>query len=217
MKIAKPLLTASFFLFSASLAAGRSSLDESAAEKQISGTLHQMYEAEKGRDLDFVLAHLADDFAEVAGDGAVYHRSDIQAGLADVALKDYKLSDCLFKLMTRDAAYMTCILDVDATYKGQPLPQRFRVTTVWTRHQGEWLVRFEQGTIIPEAKKSSPAKGDQVSPQPNATLETQAWAARTCGIAVAGTKLNERRGFHTVRRRELWQRRFGRWSTIRRA
>ena len=160
MKITKSLLAASFLLFSASFVAGRSSLDESAAEKQISGTLHQMYEAEKRKDLNFVLSHLADDFAEVAGDGTVYHRSDIQAGWADVALKDYKLSDCLFKLMTHDVAYLTCIMDVDATYKGQPFPQRFRVTTVWTRHKGEWLIRFEQGTIIPEPKKNSSAKQD---------------------------------------------------------
>jgi len=158
MKIARLLLAASFLLFSASWVAGRSSHDKSATEKQISGTLHQMYEAEKRKDLDFVLAHLADDFAEVAGDGTVYHRSDIQAGWADVALKDYKLSDCIFKLMTREAAYITCVLDVDATYQGQPLPPRFRVNTVWTRHKGEWLIRFEQGTIIPELKESSPEK-----------------------------------------------------------
>jgi len=160
MKIARLLLAVSFLLFSASWAAGGSSHDKSATEKQISGTLHKMYEAEKQKDLDFVLAHLADDFAEVAGDGAVYHRSDIQAGWADVALRDYKLSDCIFKLMTREAAYMTCILDADATYKGQLLPPRFRVTTVWTRHKGEWLIRFEQGTIIPDLKKSSLEKRD---------------------------------------------------------
>jgi ketosteroid isomerase-like protein len=141
-----------FLLSSSSFVTGQDSLDESAAEKQISSTLHQMYEAEKRRDLNFVLSHLADDFAEVAGDGNVYHRSDIQAGWADVVLRDYKLPDCIFKLMTHDAAYLTCIMDVDATYKGQSLPPRSRVTTVWTRHKGEWRIRFEQGTIIPEPK-----------------------------------------------------------------
>jgi len=158
MKIAESLLTVSFLIFSASFATGRSSLDESAAEKHISGTLHQMYEAEKQKDLNFVLAHLTADFAEVAGNGNVYHRSDIQEGWPDVVLKDYKLSDCIFKLMTHDAAYLTCILEVDATYKGQPFPSRFRVTTVWTRHKGEWLIRFEQATIIPEPKKNGPAE-----------------------------------------------------------
>ena len=160
MKIRSSLLAVSFLFVSASFIAGRSSRGQSAAEKQISGTLHQMYEAEKRKDLNFVLSHLADDFAEVAGDGGIYHRSDIQAGWADVALKNYELSDCRFKLMTRDAAYLTCILEVDATYKGQPLPRRLRVTTVWTREKGEWVIRFEQGTIIPEPKKDSPSKQD---------------------------------------------------------
>jgi hypothetical protein len=88
---------------------GQSSTKETAVEKQITETLHQMYEAEKRKDLKFVLSHLADDFAEVAGDGGVYHRADIEAGWADVVLRDYKLSDCAFKLMARDAAYLTWI------------------------------------------------------------------------------------------------------------
>jgi ketosteroid isomerase-like protein len=158
MKITKSFLTASVLLVSSVFVGGVSSRDESASQKQISGTLHQMYEAEKRKDLNFVLSHLSDDFAEVAGDGKVYHRSDIEAGWSDVTLKDYKLSDCIFKLMTPDAAYLSCIMEVDATYKGQPFPQHFRVTTVWTHRKGAWLIRFEQGTIIPEQKKDSPAK-----------------------------------------------------------
>ena len=158
MKITKSFLTASVLLVSSVFVCGVSSRDESASQEQISGTLHQMYEAEKRKDLNFVLSHLSDDFAEVAGDGKVYHRLDIEAGWSDVTLKGYKLSDCIFKLMTRDAAYLSCMMEVDATYKGQPFPEHFRVTTVWTQRKGAWLIRFEQGTIIPEQKKDSPAK-----------------------------------------------------------
>jgi ketosteroid isomerase-like protein len=158
MKITKSFLTASVLLVTSVFAGGLSSQDESAPQKQVSDTLHQMYEAEKRKDLHFVLSHLSDDFAEVAGDGNVFHRSDIEAGWSDVTLKDYKLSDCIFKLMTRNAAYLSCVMELDATYKGQPLPRRFRVTWVWTRQNGSWLVRFEQGTIIPEQKQDSPAK-----------------------------------------------------------
>lgn len=161
MKITKPVPAALFLLLSFSMVAGRSSRAAgAAAEKRISGILHQMYEAEKRKDLNFVLPHLAEDFAEVGGDGRVYHRSDIQAGWAEVALKDYKLSDCIFKLMTPDAAYLTCIMDVDATYKGQPIPSRMRVTTVWTRNKSEWVIRFEQGTIVPETTENRPPKQD---------------------------------------------------------
>jgi ketosteroid isomerase-like protein len=124
--------------------------EEAAVAKQITDTLHQMYEAEKRRDLKFVLSHLADDFAEVAGNGGVYHRADIEAEWSNVALHDYKLSECAFKLMTPDSAYLSCKMELEATYKGQPFPSRLRATTVWTRHGGEWSIRFEQGTIIPE-------------------------------------------------------------------
>jgi hypothetical protein len=158
MKITRSVLTVSILLLSAVFVGGVRSRDESASQKQISDTLHQMYEAEKRKDLNSVLSHLSDDFAEVAGDGNVYHRSDIEAGWSDVTLKNYKLSDCIFKLMTRDAAYLSCMMEVDSTFKGQPLPQHFRVTTVWTRRKGAWLIRFEQGTTIPEQKKDSPAK-----------------------------------------------------------
>jgi len=158
MRITRSLLTASVLLVSSVFVGVLSSRDQSAAQKQISGTLHQMYEAEKRKDLNFVLSHLSDDFAEVAGDGQVYHRSDIAAGWSAVTLNDYKLSDCIFNLMTRDAAYLSCMMDVDATYKAQPFPQHFRVTTVWTQGNGAWLIRFEQGTIIPEQKKDTPAR-----------------------------------------------------------
>jgi hypothetical protein len=135
------------------LVVGQSSKEEAAVEKRITDTLHQMYEAEKRKDLKFVLSNLADDFAEVAGDGGVYHREDIEAGWSDVVLNDYKLSECAFKLMTHDAAYLSCKMEVNATYKSQPFPKRFRVTTVWTRRNRKWLMRFEQGTIIPEPSK----------------------------------------------------------------
>jgi len=155
MGIVKIVAVALLCSSSSVLAAGQASREASAAEKRITDTLHQMYEAEKRKDLKFVLAHLADDFAEIAGDGGIYHRADIEAGWSDVVLNDYKLSECVFKLMVRNAAYLTCKLEVDATYKSHPFPQRFRLTTVWTRQKGEWLIRLEQGTIISEPAKDA--------------------------------------------------------------
>jgi len=164
MKVAKSFVTASLLLISPVLAGELSPRDEMACQKQVSDTLHQMYEAEKRKDLHFVLSHLSDDFAEVAGDGNVYHRSDLEAGWSDVTLKDYRLSDCIFKLITHDAAYMSCRMELDATYKGQPFPGHFRVTWVWTRQNSSWLIRFEQGTIISEQKQDSPVKSSQGAP-----------------------------------------------------
>jgi len=155
MTIARVVAVVALCVSLSNLAAGQNPKEAAAVEKRITDTLHQMYEAEKRKDLKFVLSHLAEDFAEVAGDGGVYHRADIEAGWSDMTLKDYTLSDCVFKLMTRDAAYLSCKMEVDAAYRGQPFPKRFRVTTVWTGHKDEWLIRFEQGTIIPETAKGN--------------------------------------------------------------
>ncbi|MDT8069288.1 MAG: nuclear transport factor 2 family protein [Terriglobia bacterium] len=73
------------------------------------------------------------------------HWPDIEAGFKDVVLKKYELTDCIFKLMTRDAAYLSCKMDLEATSKGQPFPARFRVTYVWTRQNKDWLLGSNRG------------------------------------------------------------------------
>ena len=153
MTIGRVVAVGALLCLSSIVMFGQSAEESAVAEKQITSTVHQMYSAEKRKDLAFIHAHLADDFAEVAGDGKIYHWADIQAGFNDVSLNDYKLSDCVFKLMTQDAAYLSCQMDLNATYKGQPFPSRFRVTFIWTRQRGNWLLRFEQGTVIPEPAK----------------------------------------------------------------
>ncbi len=132
--------------------------DETAVQKEIMETLRSMYEAEKRQDINFVFEHLSDDFAEVAGDGKVYHKSDIAPVAKEMHLNEYSLSECHFKLMKPDAAYLTCDMKVDAEFKGQPLPSHFRVTWVWTHEKTGWLVRFEQATVIPEAPKADLSK-----------------------------------------------------------
>ncbi len=152
MTIIRVVAVAVLCLSSVGVVAGQSAKESAAVEKELTGLLHKMYDAEMRKDLKFILSHLADDFAEVGGDGKIYRRSDIEASWNDVVLKGYTLLDCVFKLMTRDSAYVTCRLEVNGTYKGHPFPKEFRVTWVWTRQQGQWLIRFEQGTALPEAK-----------------------------------------------------------------
>lgn len=124
--------------------------DAAQVEKLITDRLHQMYEAEKRGDLDFILANLADDFAEVGGDGEIYRKADIKEHFHEVTVNSYSVQDMLFHRMTDDSAYVIYGLTVDATYNGQKFPGRFRVSTVWTKVNGDWKLRFEQGTIIPE-------------------------------------------------------------------
>ena len=158
MTIVSAVAAAVLCLSSVGVVAAQSARQSAAAETQITDTLKQMYKAEERRDLPFIRSHLAEDFTEVAGDGRIYRWSDIEAGFKDVVLKDYKITDCLFKLTTRDSAYMTCRMDLHATYKGQPFPSSQRVTYLWTRQKKDWLLRFEQGTIITEQAGSKPGK-----------------------------------------------------------
>lgn len=118
-------------------------------ETQLLSTLQRMYAAEKKHDLTFIRSYLSDDFAEVGGDGRVYGWKDIAAGFADMELRQYKLSECVSKLVAPGAAYLSCAMEVDATFKGNPLPRLFRVTWIWTRANDHWVVRFEQATIVP--------------------------------------------------------------------
>ncbi len=118
-------------------------------ETQLLTTLRRMYAAEMKHDLNFIRSYLSDDFAEVAGDGRVYYWKDIEASFAGMELRDYKLSDCVTKRVASDTAYMSCAMEVDASFKGNPLPRMFRVTWLWTRAKNLWVVRFEQATIVP--------------------------------------------------------------------
>ncbi len=121
-----------------------------ALEKHLTETLHRMYEAEKRGDLAFILSQMADDFTEIGGDGLIYRVGDIKEHFHEVKLKSYSLQEMQFHQMTPDSAYVSYLLTVDATFQGKQFPGKFRIGTVWTRVDDKWLVRFEQGTVIPE-------------------------------------------------------------------
>ncbi len=121
---------------------------DAALEKELLAILHPMYAAEKRHDLAFVRTHLSDDFAEVAGDGNVYGFDAVEKGFGEMELKDYKLTDCLARRLDGNAALLTCRMEVDATYKGTPLPRNMRVTWVWQKVKGQWKVSFEQATLV---------------------------------------------------------------------
>lgn len=132
--------------------------DASAIEQLLIRKLRAMWDGEKAGDLNAVKVNLADDFTELAGDGGLYHKADVEKYWPDIKLNEYKLSDCTFKQLVKDAAYLTCRLEADATFKGQPLPKKFRVTSVWTKQGSDWLIRLYQGTVIPEPSNADTQK-----------------------------------------------------------
>ncbi len=154
MTITRVVAVAVLCLSSLGVIAAQSAKEKASAEQQIRSLTMQMYDAEKRKDLKFIFAHMAEDFAEAGGDGKIYRRSDIEAAWNDVVLQEYKLSDCMFKLMTTNSAYMSCLMEVDGTFKGQAFPKHIRVSWVWAQQNGKWLVQFEQGTVVPEPATS---------------------------------------------------------------
>jgi len=140
----------SIILLSGALTGIPSTQTTSENETQLLTTLHQMYDAEKKHDIKFIRSHLSDDFTEVAADGRVYYWKDIEPSIAEMELRDYKLTECISNFVTSDTAYLSCKMEIDASFKGNALPRLFRVTWVWTRSKDRpWVMRFEQATIIP--------------------------------------------------------------------
>lgn len=117
-------------------------------EKELLAVLHPMYAAEQRHDLAYIKSYLDTDFAEVAGDGNVYGFEAIEKGFADMQLKHYELTDCVARTMNDSAAYMTCRMNVDASYQGTPLPKEMRVTWLWKKSASGWKISFEQATLI---------------------------------------------------------------------
>lgn len=117
-------------------------------EKELLAVLHPMYAAEQRHDLAYVKSHLDVDFAEVAGNGNVYGFDAIEKGFADMQLKHYEMTDCIARPIDLHAAYLTCRMEVDASYQGTPLPKDMRVTWIWKKSASGWKVSFEQATLI---------------------------------------------------------------------
>jgi ketosteroid isomerase-like protein len=118
-------------------------------EKELLAVLHPIYAAEQRHDLAYVKSHLDEDFAEVAGDGNVYGFNDIEKGFAEMQLNHYALTNCIARAMGVNAAYLTCRMEVEASYQGTPLPKEMRVTWLWKKSVSGWKVSFEQATLIP--------------------------------------------------------------------
>jgi ketosteroid isomerase-like protein len=52
------------------------------------------------------------------------------------------------KGMDLNTAYLTCRMEVDASYQGTPLPKEMRVTWLWRKSASGWKVSFEQATLM---------------------------------------------------------------------
>ena len=107
-------------------------------------------EAERQHDWEAIARHLAPDFLEIAGDGNTYTKSQVATYFSDVKLNGYTISEVQENTLAADVTLITYRIAVDASFKGQPVPHSARVSSVWTRQSGTWLMKFHQSTPIPQ-------------------------------------------------------------------
>jgi hypothetical protein len=110
----------------------------------------EMIEAEHKHNWEAIARRLAPDFLEIAGDGKVYNKEQVAAYFPDVRLNKYTISEMEVRVVDANAGIVAYKIEVDATFKGQPIPGAARVSSVWARQNGAWLMKFHQATPIPK-------------------------------------------------------------------
>ncbi|MBZ5628990.1 MAG: nuclear transport factor 2 family protein, partial [Acidobacteriia bacterium] len=68
----------------------------------------------------------------------------------DVRLNKYTISEMEVRMVAANVGVLTYKVEVDATFQGQPIPGAARVSSVWVRQKGAWLMKFHQSTPIPK-------------------------------------------------------------------
>lgn len=110
----------------------------------------EMIEAERKHNWEAIARRLAPDFLEVAGDGKAYSKEQVAAYFPDVRLNKYTISEMEVRMVAANVGVLTYKVEVDATFQGQPIPGAARVSSVWVRQKGAWLMKFHQSTPIPK-------------------------------------------------------------------
>ncbi len=111
---------------------------------------HELAESEKEHNWEAIARRLAPDFLEIAADGRVYNAQQVAEYFPQIQLHSFKLSEKEFRSLGPNAALVAYRSDVDASFKGQRLPGAFRISSVWVRRNGIWLLKFHQVTPVPK-------------------------------------------------------------------
>ena len=101
-----------------------------------------MWCAETRFDMTFMEAHLAPDFFEFGRSGKTYTRAEILAGPTLSFSAQLPLPNLSVRMLSPNTAQLTYCSA--ATFDG--VVEHARRSSIWTRAQGTWVMRFHQGT-----------------------------------------------------------------------
>lgn len=105
--------------------------------------------AEKSHNLKFLEDALAQDFLEIAGNGQVRTKAEVVQAVHDIQISDYALDDFRSVDVRDDVGILTYTATVRGSYKGQPLPYRNLLSSVWHKQKGHWQMVLHTSTPIP--------------------------------------------------------------------
>ena len=111
------------------------------AVDELSRLEHGMWEIETRGDRAWMDLHLADDFVEYGRSGRVYTKQDI----LDTPVGPFRaeLSDLDVVWLAAEVALVTYR---SSAFYGDAPPGRANRSSIWVRRDGDWLLRFHQGT-----------------------------------------------------------------------
>lgn len=118
------------------------------------------WEAVKKKDLDAFGKLLASDYIEAMDDGVRDKAASI-AGVKDLELTEYNLSDWKMLPIDKDAAIITYKATAKGTYKGEAIPPGpYYEAAAYVNRNGEWVAIYYQETLSkPPMPMASPAAG----------------------------------------------------------
>jgi hypothetical protein len=95
---------------------------------------------------------LADTFHEISSDGHLLEKAEIMPMIPDARIDDFSLEEFRLFPVYNDAVLVTYVANVKGNFKGQPLPAKSRLSSLWVRRHGSWQMVFHQATPVLEAK-----------------------------------------------------------------
>lgn len=97
--------------------------------------------------------HYTDDFQRIGNDGAVHDKKNqVQFMTQEVDLLNARGDDVNVTMLAPDSALVTGRFVGRYRYKGKEEDFTERYTSVWVRKDGQWRVRHEHASLVPNSQ-----------------------------------------------------------------
>jgi ketosteroid isomerase-like protein len=116
--------------------------------KAVEQAVRSLNEAYLKKDVDTIKRLTGEDLIVVTSSGQRQTRDEQLKSLPDLKLSAYTTEDVRVTTPTKDAAIAMFTASVKGSFKGNDLPAKMAVVTVWAKRDGKWLEVFYQGTPL---------------------------------------------------------------------